>query len=584
MTTESPAQSNSTLPPIWLQASVLGSLWAASEIILGSFFHSLHLPLRSIILASIGVVLMVAIGRRWNVKGLFWRAGLICALMKSISPGGVILSPMVAIAAQGMLMEMATRISGRNLVGFLLGGILALTWNLVQNIAYHILIYGYDIVDIYKKIYKIATEVFPLPEGDFWLPVYVSLAIHMIFGATAAIAGYLLAGADPRHMLTEGSLKSRDIKYFQQSLSKKKAWPAVFLYVNVILFVAYFITASLLKFPWNIIPAAPILLFWLIKYRSNLRVLKKPVFWIVFVFITFVSAIIINQTQQGFGQWSLEGLWIGLSMNVRAFTLVIGFSVIGYELANPTIKHKLKRRGAQRLFLAMEAASKTLPVIIANLPGAAVFFTRPRAVFLYLIHKTTGWLWELESSMVPHPQMILITGSIHAGKTTFIRQVLAKLHEGGLRSAGFVCRAYFEQDERKGYDLLDTYENQCFAMARTDVESEIQIGSYYVSQQGLDFGYSLLQDTAIKDCDLVVIDEIGPWELSGNGWAHELPRLLQHQLCPMIWVVRRPILQKVIEKWNLVSPLIIDVEVTDMDMGVKLLLERMYAIKERSVK
>ncbi len=572
------------LPPVWLQAAVLGSLWAASEIILGSFFHSLKLPLRSLILAAIGIVLMVAIGRRWKIKGLFWRAGLICAIMKSISPGGLILSPMVAIAAQGLLMELCTRVGGKNLFGFLIGGMLAITWNLFQFIAYHILIYGFDILSIYQKIYKIATEIFPLPAGDFWLPVYVSLSMHLLFGAAAAIAGYLLSGADPKHMLSEGSLKTRDVKYFQRSLQKKRAWSTVFLYVNLFLFLGYFVPASLLKFPWDVLPALPILTFWLVKYRGNLRILKKPVFWIVFIVITLLSSLAIGQAQQGFQGFSINGLWIGVSMNVRAFTLVIGFAVIGYELSNPTIRQRIKNPGARRLFLAMEAASKALPVIIAHLPGPALFFTRPRAVFVYLIYKTTSWLQELQVSIIPHSQLILITGAIHAGKTSLLRDVLPLLHKEGIQTAGFICNAIFEKGKRQGYDILDTYAGRCVALGRTSVKSEIQIGSYYISPEGLQYGYSLLQNEMIEGKDIIIIDEIGPWELTGHGWARELPRLLQHSKLPMIWVVRKPIVDDVVEQWNLQSPLLIEADSMNAEEAAKLINQRIAEIKTNQPK
>ena len=62
---------------IWLKASVVGSLWASVEIIAGSFFHNLRIPMAGTILAMISVMIMVAFHQIWKEKGLFWRAGLI---------------------------------------------------------------------------------------------------------------------------------------------------------------------------------------------------------------------------------------------------------------------------------------------------------------------------------------------------------------------------------------------------------------------------------------------------------------------------------------------------------------------------
>jgi uncharacterized membrane protein len=72
------------LNSVWLKASVLGSLWASSEIILGSFLHNLRVPFSSILLTGIAVMMLVSISLRWKEKGLIWRAVLICAVMKSV--------------------------------------------------------------------------------------------------------------------------------------------------------------------------------------------------------------------------------------------------------------------------------------------------------------------------------------------------------------------------------------------------------------------------------------------------------------------------------------------------------------------
>ncbi len=45
----------------WFKASVLGATWAASEIILGSFLHNLHVPFKGNILTTIAFVLLIAV-------------------------------------------------------------------------------------------------------------------------------------------------------------------------------------------------------------------------------------------------------------------------------------------------------------------------------------------------------------------------------------------------------------------------------------------------------------------------------------------------------------------------------------------
>jgi hypothetical protein len=41
----------------WIKASIMGTIWAASEIVLGSFLHNLKVPFSGNILTAIGLVI-----------------------------------------------------------------------------------------------------------------------------------------------------------------------------------------------------------------------------------------------------------------------------------------------------------------------------------------------------------------------------------------------------------------------------------------------------------------------------------------------------------------------------------------------
>jgi hypothetical protein len=132
----------------WLKAAVIGSLWGSIEIIIGSFFHNLKIPMAGTVLASFGIILISAFAQIWKEKGLFWRAGLICAIMKSISPSAVLIGPMTGIFMEALLFEFSLVLFGRNFFGYLIGGILALYSVLFHKITALIIIYGFDLVRI----------------------------------------------------------------------------------------------------------------------------------------------------------------------------------------------------------------------------------------------------------------------------------------------------------------------------------------------------------------------------------------------------------------------------------------------------
>jgi hypothetical protein len=177
------------LSETWLKASIIGTTWAASEIVLGSFLHNLRIPFSGNILTGIGLIILISASYKWKNRGLFWRAGLICALMKSISPSAVIFGPMIAILTESLLLELSTRILGKSAIGFLVGSALAMSWVLVQRIFNFILFYGFNIVEIYTNMMKFAENQLGLSFNILWLPIVFLFSLDVLFGFATALLG-----------------------------------------------------------------------------------------------------------------------------------------------------------------------------------------------------------------------------------------------------------------------------------------------------------------------------------------------------------------------------------------------------------
>lgn len=119
---------------VWSRAAALGSLWAAFEIVVGSFLHNLRVPFTGMIMATASVFLLTAAAQVWDVKGLLWRAALVCALMKSVSPSAVLLGAMIGIIAEGVLLQFSLNLLGRGWLGCVVGGALAVSSTLLHKI------------------------------------------------------------------------------------------------------------------------------------------------------------------------------------------------------------------------------------------------------------------------------------------------------------------------------------------------------------------------------------------------------------------------------------------------------------------
>ena len=73
-------------------------------------------------------------------------------------------------------------------------------------------------------------------------------------------------------------------------------------------------------------------------------------------------------------------------------------------------------------------------------------------------------------------------------------------------------------------------------------------------------GEEVLSPENLCNKQLIVIDEIGPLELSDKGWSSSIEKLVSTSKIPHLWVVRKSILKKVIRKWNIGNVYIFDIE------------------------
>lgn len=106
-------------------------------------------------------------------------------------------------------------------------------------------------------------------------------------------------------------------------------------------------------------------------------------------------------------------------------------------------------------------------------------------------------------------QVYLLTGRPGTGKTSLIKQAIAKT---GSKAGGFYTEEIRVQGVRQGFRMV-TLDGQITILAHVNIGSPYRVSKYGVDIDGLErVGVEALQRAA-KQCDLVVIDEIGKMEL-----------------------------------------------------------------------
>ncbi len=545
----------------WLKAAVIGSYWGAFEIILGSFFHNMHFPLSGTMLSFFAVMLMVSFSRLWPESGIFWRAGLIAALMKSVSPSAVILGPMTGIMLEAVLMEGATWLLGRSLPGYIAGGALAVSSALIHKIITLLILYGFDLVKLTVFLYQYTLKMLNLQETQadpLWL-VLVIVLLYFLTGTVAAVTGYFVGNNVPqgtgKKILLAGEHPAGLV------FSSEKAYSLIWLFTH--LFIFSFLLWVISRYPLYI--STPLVFVYiavcLTRYRQAIRRLTKPWFWVQVVGITLLASLVWKGLETG-NYLSREGLVTGLRMNLRAVMVMVSFSAISVEFRNPVVRLLLFRRGFANLYLATELAFSSFPHVMDSSPGARELFRRPVTVLSEALAHAGDLYAGFAAKEEKQPRIFLVTGEVGEGKTSFLRDLAALLRERKIGTAGFLAEGIVEKGEKKGYRLRDlaTGETRPFSEMRKK-QGRIHTGRFTFNRETVRWGEDLLWDavTRGRDHTVIILDEIGPLELKGKGWARALDNLLRNSSMPQVWSVRSRSLAAVVRAWNFTPVRVIEV-------------------------
>jgi len=540
------------LSETWIKASIAGTLWAASEIVLGSFLHNLRVPFSGNILTAIGLIILISISYIWKDRGLFWRAGLICAVMKTMSPSAVIFGPMIAIISESLLLEISTMALGRNAAGYLAGASLAMSWNLFQRIINFIIFYGFNIVDLYTNIMDFAGRQLHLHFNAIWGPIILLMVLYVLFGLFAAMIGIRIGRLMVRQPAAVRFNRNRD-QTSQKETKSGQAFRYSIAWLLADIIVISGLLAMLNYVSWYLcIPiVAFVVVVWSFRYNRALRQLKKPGFWISFVLITMVTAFVFSRLQSDPRPW-WEGMIIGIQMNLRATIIIVGFSVLGTELYNPRIKDFFSRTYFRQLPLALELSFESLPAMISSIPEFRSVIRNPVPLLYQVIAQAEQRFAEIKSWADSSRHVFIISGGKGTGKTHFLMKVTEVLRAANIRTGGFFSRKVTEDGVTAGYNLVDIRSNEEIGFLRLHSrDDDPAIGRFSMIDEGYRKGLDILKPENNGEHDVVVLDEVGRLELSGKGWAQSLHDLIRQSRNHLILVVRESFINEVILNWEI---------------------------------
>lgn len=550
------------LSPKWTKAAVIGSIWAAIEIVLGSFLHNLRIPFSGTMLSMSAVFLLVAFAMQWQERGIIIRAGLIAAVMKSISPSAVILGPMVGIIMEAVILEMVIMLLGRNVFGFIVGGMLGVAWALLQKILSLLIIYGFDLVRIAEAFYFYLVKNTGLEELSPIYLVFLVLGIYMIAGILAALAGYFsfkrVMKKQPSGSGTGSFSQEGKNPIHLEPETQRFAAINILLILLLMLFTLYFLNRQ------NYYPALSggilMMVYILIRYKRAVRYLKKPSLWIQLFIITFMAALAWEWISSG-KLFTTEGLIVGLEINFRALVIIFGFAGISVELRNPLVRSLLYRNGFSNLYKSVSLAFATLPGIMESLPRKNGIFRQRNSLLGRFLGMAEALHAEMSTEVAVHNNVFVVTGNVHGGKSSFIEAFIGDCKRKGISAEGIMAGGSFKDGERDTFTLTHIGTGKTYPLAgRQKKTGWFRYRRYYFDPGAFDRGLNIITGALNDAADVVVLDEIGPMELSGKGWYRALQVLDRDYSIPQVWVVRRKILKEVMDRWNIPTQNLVDID------------------------
>lgn len=188
--------------PFWASAAVLGALWGAVEVTLGGFLHTLRLPLLGALLAAAEAGFLAAAHELEPRRGFVLATATVAALVKGLAPMGALFGPLVAILAEGALVELAFLLLPNRWLAAAVGGALGTCWAIAQMILMQVILMGWAVLRLYEALLRAAGKVVGLTGSV--TAVALALGVLVGLGAAAGIWGVRIGRLARARAVQEG--------------------------------------------------------------------------------------------------------------------------------------------------------------------------------------------------------------------------------------------------------------------------------------------------------------------------------------------------------------------------------------------
>jgi len=182
--------------------AIFGAIWGALEMTLGSYLHVIIPPLATPLIGvgtamtAVGMVVAL-IGHLFVPKvGSVLMIGVVTAMLKALSVGGVSLSPMIAIVIECSLAEVGLILSRKpRRWGFVLAGSMAVLWTFFHKFFASYVFLGRGIYEVYLGMLREGAQVLGI-DARYGLAIIAAFPLtRIVIGGAAGWLAWELGEA-----------------------------------------------------------------------------------------------------------------------------------------------------------------------------------------------------------------------------------------------------------------------------------------------------------------------------------------------------------------------------------------------------
>jgi nucleoside-triphosphatase THEP1 len=304
--------------------------------------------------------------------------------------------------------------------------------------------------------------------------------------------------------------------------------------------------------------------------------------------------------------WSadwMSGLEVAAAMLLRLMVLVVAAALLARNVDAEALLRVGERLGLERLGLTLGLALNVLPQLVEATRQVAVAWrvrrrskAAPSPSPLQLVEVLLAHVARIadeaaaaaalrgHSALLQRPvvtaaatPVVVATGRPGAGKTTVVQRVVQQLEERGQRAVGIVQPGTMVDGHKTGFVVRDLVSGDESELARLVSRDDGEHGTRFRFHPA---GFALAAAALGRADrgDVLVVDELGPLELRGQGHMPAVMRALRVAgLAAVVIVVRVQLVPALLAALRVDDAVVVDV--TASDGGARLL----NALEQRGV-